>query len=195
MRGTAIALVIALSLTACGVRSPAPNSPGAAEPPAPPQVQPPAGTPGTRSQVAPVAGFRAPSIAGVDANTMEHVGLGEMRGKVVLLNFFATWCLPCLREMPEMETIAKEMAAEVRVVAIGADHLERPPKLKEFADGLGVTFTVLYDEGEAAQRYRVLGLPTSFFIDQDGYVRARIDGPMTETMMRKQIDSILKGSG
>jgi cytochrome c biogenesis protein CcmG, thiol:disulfide interchange protein DsbE len=95
--------------------------------------------------------------------------------------------------MPIMERIALEMAGAVAVLAVGADSGEAPPKLAAFASSLGITFPVLYDQGEAALRYRVIGIPTSFFIDREGVVRARVEGPLEEPAIRKHVEAILGG--
>lgn len=187
-----MALLVMLALSACGVRPPtAGPTPPASEPPSaqtPPPVQvPPSAEP---VRVGPTPGSRAPAVAGVEIATLEQYGLGQLRGKIVLLNFFAAWCIPCRTEMPMMQEMADELADQMAVVAVGADVAEVPELLRQFTESLGVTFPVLYDEGEAARRYRVLGLPATFFIDPDGYVRSRIEGPLTEKMIREQVEKL-----
>lgn len=190
VRIAAVALFVMVALTACGT-GPAPEdtTPQGGAPTPPVQME----QPDQRAPVGPTPGSRAPAIVGVDVTTLEHMGLGELRGKVVLLNFFAAWCIPCQTEMPIMQEMADELSDQLAVVAVGADIAEVPVLLKQFVGDLEIRFPVLYDEGEAARRYRVLGLPASFFIDPEGYVRARVEGPLTEAMIREHLARISGG--
>lgn len=137
------------------------------------------------NEVRPLAGFRAPTVLARDVVTQEPVVLSSLKGQLVLLNFWATWCGPCRVEMPALEQFHKEMGGKVRVVALGADSVEGPDKLIKFAQELGLSFTIAYDAGEAVEKYRVVGIPTTFFIDQDGVIRFKHQGPATLEQMRK----------
>lgn len=192
MRRLLAATALLLLLAGCGVRSrqlPLPETP----PPTQSAPVEPSGGAETKPTTGPAVGLRAPSIAGVNVITGQQVSLGGFRGQTVMLNFWATWCLPCRAEMPIMQKLSQEMAGKLHVVAVGYSDFETTKQLKEFADGLGLTFPIVYDEGAAGQKYRVAGLPTTFFIDKDGYIRAKVAGAMTETAMRRYMEETSKG--
>lgn len=132
----------------------------------------------------PLVGYLAPDLTMLDVFTRESIRLSSLRGQVVLLNFWATWCVPCRVEMPDLEAFQKEMQGKVRVIGLGADSRESPEKLAEFARSLGLTFTIAHDGAEGAQTYEVLGIPTSLVIDSDGYIRARRPGQLSLQQMR-----------
>ncbi|MFO7172327.1 MAG: TlpA disulfide reductase family protein [Bacillota bacterium] len=138
-----------------------------------------------RPRPRPEVGQPAPAWQGVNVLTGEPLAGADLRGKVVLLNFFATWCAPCREEMPDMERLAAEAGDQVAVVAIGADPTESPEELAAFARSLGVTFPVVHDGGRAALAYLATGLPMSYFVDAEGIIRVRFPGPMNLEQMRR----------
>lgn len=170
------ATVATLALLAgCTVRPAAPKpeeAPAGQMTPQPAPVEAPAGLP--------APGRPAPDFTVKDVITGESVKLSSLKGQVVLLNFWATWCAPCRIEMPELQTFHEANKDRVRIVALGADGKEGPADLAGYAKDLGLTFTVGYDGGAAAvDTYKVIGIPTTFFIDQKGIVRAKFQGAMT----------------
>jgi thiol-disulfide isomerase/thioredoxin len=101
--------------------------------------------------------------------------LGDYRGKVVIVNFWATWCEPCLAEMPSMQKLQERFAGRVAVVAV--NHGESAAKVSRFLERLSVTFTVLLDpSGEAPRAWRVRLLPASYVVAPDGAVRYSVLG-------------------
>jgi cytochrome c biogenesis protein CcmG, thiol:disulfide interchange protein DsbE len=106
--------------------------------------------------------------------------LSDARGEVVVLNFWATWCGPCLFEMPEFQEVHEERGPEgIRIVAVNLTSADSREAAMRFVDQLGLTFTIAFDDtGSVAQRYGVLSLPATFFIDRDGITRARSYGPV-----------------
>lgn len=108
----------------------------------------------------------------------KEVKLSDFRGKVVLLNFFATWCYTCLWEMPEIEVLHdKYKERGFTVVAVSLD-LDGPDKVKEFAEERGLTFPIVMDpKKEVARRYSLKGPPVSYLIDGNGYVVGLVFGP------------------
>jgi len=137
----------------------------------------------------PFEGRRAPDIVAKDVYTSKTVKLSDFKGQPVLVNFWATWCPPCKQEMPDLQTFAAE-TPELKVIAIGADPREDPTKLAGYAKAMGLTFTVASDEGAAAGAYRVVGIPTSFFIDRQGVIRIRHQGVLTLDEMRSSYKSV-----
>ncbi len=104
--------------------------------------------------------------------------LSDYRGKVVLLNFWATWCPPCIREMPSMERLHQQINADdFSVIAI--NQMEDSDQVFAFTGQLEVdpTFEILFDSrSEVSQVYAVRGLPTTYLIDKQGNIRYRAVG-------------------
>jgi thiol-disulfide isomerase/thioredoxin len=118
----------------------------------------------------------APAISFVDlaGNT---VSLSEFTGKIVLVNLWATWCEPCLREMPSLERVQSRLGDKIAVLAISEDH-GGGKTVGAFVDKLGLRSVKIYlDPKSAMERaFKVQGLPTSFLIDREGRVLGRVEG-------------------
>jgi thiol-disulfide isomerase/thioredoxin len=109
--------------------------------------------------------------------------LEETLGKVVLLNFWATWCGPCRVEMPFFERTYAEFKDEDFVV-LAVDFDEPIEAVRAFKEELNLNFPILLDPGGEVQRtYRVLGYPTSVLIDREGLIHAIHVGIMTEAQL------------
>lgn len=119
---------------------------------------------------------RPPAFTGRRADG-SGLALHDLRGRVVLLTFWATWCAPCRTELPVFEALQREIGAEaLAVVAVNAR--ERASEVREYAQALGLTFALLLDpRGAIQRRYGVVGLPTTFLIGRDGRAVARAIGP------------------
>jgi len=120
---------------------------------------------------APVTDFRLPDLEGRPRSA------DEWRGRVVLLNFWATWCAPCREELPALETLHRALAAEdFAVVAVSLDG--SPPEIvADFVARTGVSFPVLHDrERELADRLGVRGYPTSLLLDREGRPVLAVEG-------------------
>lgn len=119
------------------------------------------------SDPAPEVGAEAPYFALIDLNG-ERVSLSDLRGQVVLLNFWATWCGPCREEMPTIQ----ERYNDGGFAVLAIDFDESKEKVQGYMDELGIDLPVLLDPGGNIQElYRVRGYPTSFFVDADGVIR------------------------
>jgi thiol-disulfide isomerase/thioredoxin len=105
--------------------------------------------------------------------------LDDYRGKVVFLNVWATWCLPCREEMPSMERLQRAFPnSDLRIVAINTQDPVPDATIMEFARELGVTFEILRDSSERIMSsYRTTGFPESFIIDRRGTIRQKWIGP------------------
>ena len=104
----------------------------------------------------------------------ETLRLSDLRGQVVVLNFWASWCPPCRWEMPFFETISQEYK-ERDVVFLGIAMSDTMKDAGDFADAAGVTYPLALDTtNEIARDYEVLGLPTTFLIDKDGAIKRRL---------------------
>jgi thiol-disulfide isomerase/thioredoxin len=116
--------------------------------------------------------------------------LARYRGKVVLMNLWATWCPPCQEEMPALERFARENAGKVTV--IGVDQGEAAAVAADFAKQHGVTFPILVDEKQQYGRaYAAVGLPTTVIVGRDGHVVRGIDGPLTLAQMHDAVATAL----
>jgi peroxiredoxin len=152
---------------------------------APGAAQAPAGTPAP----APIVGAPAPDFTLKDLSGSD-VTLSGLRGQVVLINFWATWCGPCRLEMPAIQAEYEELRASgLMVLAVNLD--EPQPAVQAFADELGLTFPVLLDPGaKVNDLYRVRGYPTTFFVDREGVVARLHVGIMSESQLRDYLDRL-----
>lgn len=110
--------------------------------------------------------------------------LSNLRGKVVLLNFWATWCPPCKAEMPDLEAIYREYGDAQGLVVVGVNYEEDAAPVEAFVRERGLSFPVWLDrKGEAAAKLGVRGLPVSFIIDREGYVLDAWNGQIAREAM------------
>ncbi len=111
-----------------------------------------------------------------------QISLSDYRGKVILLNFWATWCPACASAMPEQEQIYRRYSQTGGdFIVLGVNLQENPAWVRQFVDKLGITFPILLDEdGSITNRqYQAPGIPTSFLIDRQGVIFYRHIGPMS----------------
>lgn len=102
--------------------------------------------------------------------------LRDLRGKVVFLNFWATWCIPCRQEMPTMEKLHREFKEQgLEVVAI--NFRESKKEVRKFFDELGLTFTSLLDkDGKVSEEYGAWSIPLSYFVNRKGEFVGKVMG-------------------
>lgn len=121
------------------------------------------------------------------------VKLSDLRGKKVILNFWATWCPPCKAEIPHMRNFyVSSDKSKVEILAINLTTSEKNPKnVKGFIKDRNVTFPVLLDQdGDVGVQYQAITIPTSYLIDSQGIVRKKIVGPMDKDMMNQLIENV-----
>ncbi|AMR03759.1 MULTISPECIES: TlpA family protein disulfide reductase [Bacillus] len=120
-----------------------------------------------------------------------NVKLSDLKGKKVILNFWATWCGPCQQEMPDMEAFYKEHKENVEILAINYTPSEKgggEEKVSNFAKEKGITFPILLDKNiDVTTAYKVITIPTSYFIDTKGVIQDKFIGPMTQKEMEKRV--------
>jgi len=122
----------------------------------------------------------------IDGGTLH---LSDLRGKPVLINFWATWCAPCVLEMPNIQKYYEKYPGQFEVVAVNAD--ETLWSVNKFVKDIGVTFPVVLDPGLKVQAlYRPRGLPTSFLIDAEGRVRTQHVGLMSEKKLAEYLERV-----
>jgi cytochrome c biogenesis protein CcmG/thiol:disulfide interchange protein DsbE len=119
------------------------------------------------------------------------VSLSDYRGRPVIVNFWASWCIPCREEFPQF-VAARAAHATDGLEILGVVHQDGADTASAFARDHGAQWPMLMDTGDAAwQAYRVLGVPSTYFIDRDGIVRATSLGPITESSLPEQLAKIL----
>jgi len=119
------------------------------------------------------------------------IRLEDYRGKVVLLNFWATWCLPCRSEMPLIQATYDQLGGQ-GFVALGVNFDEPAQDVIAFGEELGIGFPLLLDPGGEIQRlYRVVGYPTSVILDRQGRITAYHIG----ILAKSQLDQYLEQAG
>jgi thiol-disulfide isomerase/thioredoxin len=123
-------------------------------------------------------GSRAPDFQVVDLATNDTVSILEAyRGHVTLVNIWATWCAPCLQEMPSMEKVYQDLAPRgFRIAAVSIDD-GGPDIVRAFGKDLGLTFDLLHDRSMLIQQaYQTTGVPESFLLDPSGMIIKRVIG-------------------
>jgi len=137
----------------------------------------------------------APKIGGIAPRfTLEdtqgtQISLLDHRGKVVLINFWATWCPPCRQEMPGIQQQFEEFEGDLVVLAIDND--EPDSIVREFQEDLGLTFDILLDPaGHVNIQYQIRSYPTSLFVDENGMIQIVHIGLMTEGQLSKYLSQM-----
>ena len=135
---------------------------------------------------------RLPRAEGERAGEAGPISLASLRGKVVVLDFWASWCDPCKDAMPALAALDRRMRDRgVAVVGVLTDD----PELEEaarVAHDLGVRYPLVIDDGSIAQRYGVQNLPTAVFIDGAGVVRATEVGPQSAEALVRIVEPFLR---
>ena len=130
-----------------------------------------------------------------------RVRLSDYRGKTVVLNFWASWCPPCRREMPDFQALWEERGPsgpdDLVILAVNLLPEDTIDAATAFIDEFGVTFPVLFDtaRGEVAERYGVFALPATFFIDRDGIVRTTALGTVFGHLLEVGVADADTGGG
>jgi cytochrome c-type biogenesis protein len=137
---------------------------------------------GSDAPAPPRPGFPAPSYQAVDLQG-NMVSLESMRGEVVLLNIWATWCGPCREETPYLQELFEEHEADgFRIVGASMDTGNAADQVEMFVEEYDVTYTVLLDpQMRGMDSYQVIGLPATFLIDREGILKWMKYGPLNET--------------
>lgn len=123
----------------------------------------------------------------------KKVTLSDFRGKVVLLNFFATWCPPCRMEIPELVKISQQKKkGDLVVLGVSLDKDVVPFMLKNFVKEMKISYPVLMGTEEVADHYFVTGVPVTVIITKDGKVHKRFDGFASPDQLDKALKDLLE---
>lgn len=135
----------------------------------------------------PAPHFELKNLAG------ESIRLRDFKGKVVILNFWATWCAPCRAEAPELQAAAIDNKDKLVIIGINLTVNDTPAQVPNFIEEFGLTFPIVLDEtGEVSKMYQVMGLPTSVFIDKDGIVKEVRLGPINRAYIAAKLATTLR---
>ena len=144
---------------------------------------------GCGTAIAPEVGSMAPDFT-LPTLDGASVRLSELKGKPVLVNFWATWCKPCVKEIPYFQAAFEERGKAMEFIA--ANLGEDVEKVKEFAQDKGMTFTVALDkDGAVAEAYNIRYIPTTFLIDKQGVIRhIKVGAFASEEELLSLLDSL-----
>ena len=142
-------------------------------------------------QGGPLVGKPAPDFTLTSVNSSaEHLKLSQFVGHPVVLNFFASWCIPCKTELPEFAAASRKESGKVDF--IGVDENDTRSAGSAILRSSGVDFPAAFDgEGQLASRFHLVGLPTTFFINSKGTVVAAVAGQLTSAVLNADIARII----
>lgn len=137
----------------------------------------------------PLVGREAPPFELVSVQDGKPVSLASLRGKPVVLNFWATWCEPCKQEHGVLYQGAKIFGDRVQFVGVVYD--DQKPKIEAFLERYGSGYPALIDDGgKAAIAYGVTGVPETFFIDANGSIVSKYNGPLSPDLLREHVSQL-----
>ena len=146
------------------------------------------------SAPSPREGFLAPNFM-LDTLDGNKVTLSDLRGKIVIVNIWATWCLPCRAETPALEK-SYEQYKDSGVVILGVNltNQDSLSDVTSFVKEYKLTYPILLDQdGRVGYLYQIEGLPSTFFINRNGVIRTVVvGGPMSETFIRSKIEALVQ---
>lgn len=123
--------------------------------------------------------------------------LSELRGQVVMINFWASWCPPCREEMPAIQRVYEEFKDQgLVVVGINTTYQDHERDAIAFVEEFMLTFPIVMDwDGAVSDRYQLRGLPSTYFIDRQGVIGSVVvGGPMSEALIRSTVENLITKS-
>lgn len=140
---------------------------------------------------APVAGHPAPDFELVSVKG-ETIRLSDYQGQPVIVNFWATWCGPCRAEFPEFQQAAVDNADKLVIIGVNNTSADQADLVPGFLDEFGITFPIVLDteDGATAKAYRLIGMPTTVFIDSNGIVNEVFTGPLNKAYIESKISEL-----
>lgn len=136
--------------------------------------------------------YQGPDFELIDENG-ETVRLSDYRGKVVLLNIWATWCPPCREEVPALVRLQEEYGADgLQIIGVSIDENGAGEAVSEFAGSFDINYPVPVDDGVVQEKYGPLSvIPTSYFLDREGYIRFYAPGYLEYEQMEETVRKLL----
>ncbi|NLL06893.1 MAG: TlpA family protein disulfide reductase [Clostridiaceae bacterium] len=145
----------------------------------------------TTSNLKPAIDFE---LSDLEGNTVK---LSDYKGKIVFVNFWATWCPPCIGEMPEFNEASKEFEENGDAILLavnlttGGARRETEEKVRKFIDDNGYTMKVLLDKtGKVAEQYKIYSIPTTYVIDKDGNIATFYEGAISKDKLMNAYNSL-----
>ena len=138
--------------------------------------------------------FNLPLFSDYEYEGKNQVTLEELRGKVVVINFWASWCKPCEQEAAELQQAWEEYEPTGQVIFLGVDYVDTEPEARVYLRKFGITYPNGPDLAtRISQYFRIKGVPETYFVDQEGVLQYVQVGPFTSIdQIRAQIDPLLK---
>ena len=139
----------------------------------------------------PLIGRSAPGFALKAVGTGETIDIQQLRGRPVVINFWATWCGPCYEEHPTLVENARMLGSNVQFVGVVFNDTEE--KIQSFLRERGSSYPTLLDQqGKTAIAYGVGGVPETFFINRQGTIVAKYSGPMNTEILQSYVQKVLQ---
>ena len=130
--------------------------------------------------------FTLPTLTG------EEMSLSSEQGKVVILNFWASWCEPCNIEMPHLQSFYEKYKADVEILAVNVTNKDSEAAVKKFVDQYALTFPILLDaSGDISTMYGAFSIPMTIILNRNGEIKQEIAGPVGEELLEKYIQPSL----
>ncbi len=124
--------------------------------------------------------FSMPLFTGYELNGNTQVQLSDLHGKVVLLNFWASWCKPCEQEAADLRAAWDAYKGTGKVIFLGVDYVDTEPEARAYLQKFGITYANGPDLGtKVSQLFRIKGVPETYFLDQEGVLKHIQVGPFT----------------
>jgi cytochrome c biogenesis protein CcmG/thiol:disulfide interchange protein DsbE len=138
--------------------------------------------------------IKAPAFSLISTDG-KKINLADYKGKIVILDFWATWCGPCRRGVPDLVSIQKEFKDQVTVIGISLDHDATKGDIIPFMNEFSVNYPVVYGTSEVVANYgNIQAIPTSFIINEEGFIVDQYVGLVPKEMYLNKIKSLLKES-
>lgn len=140
-----------------------------------------------------VGDFELALFSGYEYDGQSSVSMDDLRGKVLLINFWASWCKPCEQEAPELRSAWAYYKDRGDVLFLGVDYVDTEPEAREYLKKFEITFPNGPDVGtRISQMFRIKGVPETYFVDRDGVLQYVQVGPFeSESQIRAIIDPLL----